>query len=389
MAAVATTDTQAQTLYTNIDFMKAYALLSERTAISDAVLMNFFLKFLPRSENYRGKGYAIATSWHISNSKMASILNKSSPTTGSNYKDQWQAYGFILLNGLSYEESVYEHNGEVYKYGSFAAHNVQLSAGFLNFMEKIKAGEDISDDELEVFFSAPSYGKRIRRKRRLNVVNATNSMIRRRHEQDGSEIPSNVRYLSHEERKAKQFVRPDSYKKNLKETKKPGRRQRLAQDNWEVRFAEHLNVYGTEGALKRLKKSMKDAGWAREDYIIPVLNMIKKRGGSENDRSFAINFIYSKPLIEIFETVAEKRSEASGVLAGYLDTMTLANIPKPIISNAFSYWLEKMPFKRDEQTYISNFVSRKLEAEPSPKSDSMPSDLVKALDFSDLGVPDF
>ncbi|SMF80463.1 hypothetical protein [Pseudobacteriovorax antillogorgiicola] len=380
--------------FTSIDFAKAYGILLDRTGLPHAMTTGFLLQFLQNPRNYRGRGYSVDSCWEISNAKLAAELHRRAASTGSNYKDAWLAFNFVELNDKDYSSSVYMQNGEYFKHGCSNTHQIRITKAFRDFLIAVKNGEEIQDEMLEAFIPGKEYGKRHYRKRRMNNANARTSTQRRYAQENGTEVPPDCLLLTPEERRKRLYKRPDIYIENLKQTRRPTRRQRREIKGWKHKFLIDYNVYGLEEALRRLKRSMKAAGWAREDYIIAVLNMLSKRG-TENDQLFAINFVFNKPFIDLVDTLTEEPNKLPAALSNHVDMLQSANIPSMVIPKVFSYWLSKVAYSSQLKASIKGFVNQLIhqgqanqwtEEEPTPQAPTT----APALDFGDLesGIPD-
>ncbi len=367
-------ETENRTIFTSVDIQKAFMLLRTHTCIPELALSRLLLIFLQMSTNFRkaGGGYDIGQVWTLSNNLLAEILGFSL-SNASGTKNTWHGFNMVTLNGENFGKMSYEEDGVIHKHGSPYAHKVALTDALLNFLRKVKAGEQLTEGDFDVFLPHENYARMCYRKKKNNVANVRRCVMRKHAEENNLPISAEVNYLSIDERKERLYKRTDTYYNKIKEAraKQPTRKQKRLLKHWKSDFIEYWHVYGFEEALKRIKKRLKDAGYDREEYILSLVNIIQKRGKG-NDVLFAINYIYNKLYVDIIDAITGNEDGPMVSLSNFVSTLKLGNIPPATIQKSFEYWSTGVGLTRNQIHELGSTISHLLNSDSVPSSPTPP-----------------
>ncbi len=359
---------KSKTIFTSVDIQKAFMLLRTHTCIPELALSRLLLIFLQMSSNFRkaGGGYDLGQLWTISNNYLAQILGFS-VSSASGTKNTWHGFNLVTLNGEDFGLMSYEDDGTIHKHGSPYAHKVALSKSLLNFFRKVKAGENITEEDFDFFLPHENYARMCYRKKKNNIANVRRCLMRKHAEENNLPIPAEIDYLSSDERKKRLYARPDTYHIKVREirAKQPTRKQKRLLKSWKSDFIEYWHIYGFEEALKRIKKRLKEAGYDREEYILSLVNIIQKRGRG-NDVLFAINYIFNKLYVDIIDAITGNEDAPMGSLSNFVSTLKQGNIPSATIQKSFEYWSTGVGLTRNQIHELSSTISHLLNSDTVP-----------------------
>ncbi len=347
-----------KTIFTSVDIQKAFVLLRTHTCIPELALSRLLLIYLQMASNFRkaGGGYDLGQVWTISNNKLADLLGFSI-SNASGTKNVWHGFNLITLNGENFGSMSYEEDGTIHKHGSPYAHKVALSKSLLNFFRKVKAGENITEEDFDFFLPHENYARMCYRKKKNNIANVRRCIMRKHAEENNLPVPAEYDYLSSDERKMRLYARPKVYHEKIMavRAKQPTRKQKRLLKSWKSDFIEYWHIYGFEEALKRIKKRLKEAGYNREEYILSLVNIIQKRGRG-NDVLFAINYVFNKLYVDIIDTMTGPQNTTNASLVSFVSTLRSANIPPVTIKKSFTYWSTGVGLGRDQAQHLSSSI---------------------------------